>query len=125
MKTLTTRSITQEWQRFWLSNQRYVVFFIAALAVDTLSTIHFMITAGPEQEFHPIVRIAAYTYGPVIGPILAAGYKALAAMIVVLYWRKLAALLFTTAAVFYLFAGLYNYFAVELYVQGLMPWLPF
>lgn len=125
MKSLTTRSITQDWHRFWLSNQRYVAFFIAALAVDTLSTIHFMITAGPEQEFHPIVRIAAYTYGPVIGPILAAGYKALAAMIVVLYWQKLAAPVFTTAAVCYLFAGLYNYFAVELYVQGLMPWLPF
>jgi hypothetical protein len=99
--------------------------FIAALAVDTLSTIHFMIQAGPEQEFHPIVRIAAYTYGPILGPILAAGYKALAAMIVVLYWKKAAIPLFTTAAAFYLLAGLYNYFAVEWYVQGLTSWLPF
>ena len=125
MKYLTTQSLTEDWRRFWNAYRKYLVIFLLALAVDTVSTIHFMITTGPEQEFHPVVRIAACLYGPVIGPILMAFYKALGAMVVVLYWEKLAAPLFTTAAVCYLFAGFYNYFAIDLYLHGVMPWLPF
>lgn len=125
MRYPAAQSVTEDWRRFWDSNQNYLTAFILALAVDTISTIHFITLTGPEQEFHPIVRVAAYTYGPILGPILAALYKAVAAMVVVLYCRKLAAPLLTVAAIFYLLAGFYNYFAVDLYLQGLMPWLPF
>ena len=125
MRYLAAHSITEDWRKLWDSNSKYITAFVLALAVDTISTIHFMTLTGPEQEFHPVVRMAAYAYGPILGPILAALYKVISAMIVVLYWRKLAAPLFTTATVFYLLAGLYNYFAVKLYLEGVMPWLPF
>lgn len=116
--------VWDDWRQFWNTNQKYLILFLLALAVDTLSTIHFMAFSGPEQEFHPLVRMAAFAYGPVAGPILAAAYKLLAALIVVLYWNKLTAAILTTAAVFYLFAGFYNYFAAELYLRGFIPWLP-
>lgn len=125
MNILTVQSNGQEWRGFWNSHQKHIAAFVLALAVDTISTIHFMTATGPEQEFHPVVRMAGYVYGPVLGPVLAAFYKALAAVLVVIYSRKLAAPLFTIAAIVYLFAGFYNYFAVDLYLKGLMPWLPF
>ena len=125
MQYLAAQSVAEDWRRFWNSYQNYLTAFVLALAVDTISTIHFISATGPEQEFHPIVRIAAIVYGPVLGPILAAFYKTVAALIVVLYCRKLAAPVLTFAAIVYLFAGFYNYFAVDLYLKGLMPWLPF
>ena len=121
----TVQPAFEDWREFWDSNRKYLAAFLLALAVDTISTIHFIRITGPEQEFHPLVRVATCMYGPVIGPILAAFYKALAAMVVVLYWKKIAAPLFTVTAIFYLFAGFYNYFAVDLYLKGVMPWLPF
>lgn len=125
MREWTEPLIVDDWRRFWGVYQKHLTLFVLALAVDTISTIHFMTSSGPEQEFHPLVRLAAFAYGPVTGPILAALYKMLAALIVALYWNKLAAPILTTAALFYLFAGFYNYFAVELYLNGLIPWLPF
>ncbi len=125
MRYLTIQSAGEGWDRFWESHRKYVAAFLLTLAVDTISTIHFMTATGPEQEFHPVVRMAGYAYGPILGPVLAAFFKALAALIVVLYCRKLAVPLFTTASIVYLFAGFYNYFAVDLYLRGVMPWLPF
>lgn len=125
MKNYTESLILDDWRRLWCAYQKHLTLFILALAVDTVSTIHFMSSTGPEQEFHPLVRIAAFAYGPFVGPILAAFYKLIAALIVVLYWHKYAAPILTTAALFYLFAAFYNYFAIELYLKGIMPWLPF
>jgi hypothetical protein len=125
MKESTDLLILDDWRRFWRTYQKHLTLYITALAVDTISTIAFMTTTGPEQEFHPLVRFAAYAYGPIAGPILAAIYKMIAALIVVLYWNKFAGPILTTAALFYLFAAFYNYFAVELFLMGLMPWLPF
>lgn len=117
--------ILDDWRRFWQVYQKHLTLYMLALAVDTVSTIAFMTSSGPEQEFHPLVRLAAFAYGPILGPILAATYKLIAALIVVLYWNKFAAPILTTAALFYLFAAFYNYFAVDLYLMGFMPWLPF
>ncbi|HOQ04996.1 MAG TPA: hypothetical protein PKY88_07280 [Anaerohalosphaeraceae bacterium] len=125
MKNYTESLIVDDWRRIWGAYQKHLTLFILALAVDTVSTIYFMTSSGPEQEFHPLVRMAAFAYGPIAGPVLAAAYKLIAALIVVLYWHKFAAPILTTAAVFYLFAAFYNYFAIELYLKGLMPWLPF
>ena len=124
MKYLALKPVYHEWHLLWMSNHKYLTAFLLALTLDTISTINFMVTIGPEHELHPLVRFAAAAWGPVMGPIVAALYKTIGALIVVLYWKKITQPLFTIATITYLLAGAYNYFAVELYTLGYIHWLP-
>ena len=103
----------------------YFLAFVCALMVDTISTIHFMCATGPEDELHPIVRLAAFKWGPITGPIVAAMYKLIAALIIMRLCRPLIRPALMISTIVYLFAGVYNYFAVEMYASGLIGWLPF
>lgn len=103
----------------------HLVAFTCALMVDTISTIHFMHISGPQDEIHPLVRLAALAWGPITGPIAAAFYKLAAALIIVCFFRAIVRPVLTICTIFYLFAGVYNYFAVEMYTRGVISWLPF
>ena len=99
--------------------------FTCALLVDTISTIHFMRDTGPQDEIHPIVRLAALIWGPITGPILAAIYKFIAAILMIQICKPLTCPVLTVSTILYLLAGVYNYFAIEMYTSGLIGWLPF
>jgi len=85
-----------------------IVIFTAALFLDAISTVFFMLIDGAQAEMHPLVRIFAINFGPTAGPILAAFFKLFAAFIVTIYWRRFAAHIFITASVISLWAAWYN-----------------
>lgn len=87
-----------------------ILVYMAALLFDTLSTIHFMLHEGIDMEFHPLVRIAAYSYGPVMGPFLSAFlFKFVAGVFIIFYLKRYGHLFVKTAIVTALFGGVFNY----------------
>ena len=59
----------------------FIVLLILSGLADMLSTIHFMLVGGAEDEGHPAIRLISIVLGPVLGPVvgklgqLAARYK--------------------------------------------------
>ena len=109
----------------WKSNQFLICLFLVTLSLDMLSTIRFMRNTGPQDELHPAVRFVSVVFGPVAGPVLSALCKAAATAIVLLALKKHARKILLVATVCYLFAFFYNTFAVDLYLSGRLPCLPF
>ncbi len=104
---------------------RFMLLFIAALVVDTASTVWFMAETGPGDEIHPLVRMSSEVFGIVAGPIIGAAYKIIAVLIVTAYLRRFAEFILTISAVSYSLAACYNLWALDLYNNGLIGWLPF
>lgn len=125
MEALRGGQLLFRWRQRLEPYRAHLLAFTCALMVDTISTIHFMCITGPEDEMHPIVRLAAMAWGPVTGPIAAAVYKLLVVMLIVFYFRPLVRPVLTVCTIFYLLAGIYNYFAVDMYTRGIVSWLPF
>lgn len=94
-----------------LHRHRYLILvYIAALLFDTLSTIYFMNRLGIDLELHPLVRCAAYNYGPVLGPFLSAFlFKLLAGVFLILYLKRYAHYFLKAAIVTAVLAGVYNF----------------
>lgn len=117
--------IKSEWISIWQSCRWLVVLVIVALLLDAMSTIHFMQYWGPEAELHPAVRLFSSLFGTVAGPILSALCKMIATLIVLFYLKSLAPVILFSVSVVSLFAFFYNLYAVDLYLKGVVPWLPF
>jgi hypothetical protein len=111
---------------FWRRYRWFIVFFVTALMLDAISTVYFMRNTGSWQdEIHPVVALSSRVFGIVVGPFIGGLYKAVAAIVVTIYLKKLAAAIFTSAGVAYLLACAYNFWAVELYARNIIHWLPF
>lgn len=117
--------LRQRWLLLWRPNRRLFVFFFITLLMDTLSTMHFMRTLGPESELHPLVRLICCTFGIVLGPLIAAAVKALVLAAVLLCHRRFARAVLLIAGLLHGLACFYNLYVADLYFEDLLPWLPF
>ena len=75
---------------FWSGHRWVLALYGIALLADGISTIRFMLAEGVHTELHPAVNIAARVLGPVLGPLVGVFGKAVAGMIVAIYWRSIA-----------------------------------
>lgn len=104
---------------------QYLLLFFAALLLDAVSTTDFMRHHGTSGEIHPLVRLYSEGLGPLLGPLAGACFKAAAGILAALYFAKFARLIFSIVAATAFLAACYNLWASELYIAGILPFLPF
>lgn len=95
---------------------------LAALA-DGVSTVYFMLRAGPDAEGHPAVRLVSMLLGPVFGPILGKLCQLIVVVALTVYLRRWATCIFVAVIVLYAWAAWYNVWGCELYYPRLLEWL--
>ena len=110
---------------FWISHIWVLVLFAIALLADGISTIRFMLTEGIETEMHPAVNIAARITGPVLGPLIGVFGKAIAGVIVAIYWRPIGWIILLVVSVVSFWAAWYNTWGWQYYEPGILKWWPF
>jgi len=96
---------------FWYEHRKFVYLLIIAGFVDLLSTIYFMQVVGPHKELHPIIRYLAYSYGPIIGPLIGKFSQIFLGTLAAIYFRKHAKFVIVLAAVMYSWAAVANFIA--------------
>ena len=85
--------------------------------LDTLSTMKFMIEDGINGEFHPLVRLGAWVYGPILGTFLTAFvYKLLAAFALIRVLGKYSRYFLTLSICTSFFAAMYNVWGYYFYI---------
>ena len=73
-----------------------------------LSTCYFMNRIGWQYEFHPLVRHAARIFGTLWGPMLSFVLKITSGVIIAIYLRKYARVIFLATASTAALAAFYN-----------------
>jgi len=102
-----------------------LLLFIVALLCDAISTTRFMLReGGPHSEAHPVVRHVSQVLGPILGPWFGALGKFAAAVVVAIYLRRWAAVIFLVGTVLSLWAAWYNIWGVNLYTPALLHLIP-
>jgi len=100
--------------------------YLLALTADGLSTIHFMLHEGTaDTEMHPAVSLAARVLGPVLGPIAGVIGKAVAGLIIAVYWRRIARIILLIPTILSLWAAWYNMWGWQYYEPSIYLWWPF
>lgn len=95
--------------RYFFKKHGLFLLFAAALMFDTLSTMKFMIEGGIDLEIHPLVRLGAFVYGPIVGTFLTAFlYKILAGFAILRFLGKYSSYFLTVSIFSSSFAGFYN-----------------
>ena len=110
---------------FWNTHKWVLALYGVALLADGISTIHFMLAEGTETELHPVVNIAARITGPVLGPLIGVLGKAVAGIIVAIYWRRIAWIILLVVGVVSFWAAWYNTWGWQYYEPGILVWWPF
>lgn len=95
--------------RRFLKKHGLFLLFAAALLFDTFSTMVFMTRGGIDLEIHPLVRMGAFVYGPILGTFMTAFlYKFLAAYAILRYLGRYSGVFLTASIFTSSFAGFYN-----------------
>ena len=118
-------------ERFTTNSQGFLrhwwpmlLLYFIALTADGVSTIHFMLNEGSDAELHPVVSFAARVVGPVLGPILGVVGKALAGLIVAVYWRRIAWAILLVPSLLSFWAAWYNLWGWRYYQPAIYLWWP-
>lgn len=110
---------------FWSTHKWVLTLYAIALLADGISTIHFMLAEGTETELHPVVNITARITGPVLGPLISVLGKAIAGIIVAIYWRRITWIILLVVSVVSFWAAWYNTWGWQYYEPGIIKWWPF
>jgi hypothetical protein len=110
---------------FWRANVWILVVFVAALLADGISTIYFMLHEGADTELHPAVNFVSRIAGPVLGPLIAVACKAIAGIIVAIYWRRIAAFILLLVSIISFWAAWYNIWGWQVYEANILRGWPF
>jgi hypothetical protein len=98
----------QNYQGFGSTFRWFILIFVIAQFSDALSTCYFMNKIGWQYEFHPLVRHSARIFGTTWGPMLSFVFKASSGVVVAIYLRKYARLIFLGTASTASLAAFYN-----------------
>jgi hypothetical protein len=99
--------------------------YVIALAADGLSTIHFMLHDGADSELHPAVNLVSRIAGPILGPLIGVFGKAVAGLIVAIYWRRIAWIILLIPTFLSFWAAWYNLWGWQYYQPSIYLWWPF
>jgi hypothetical protein len=119
---MRVRSISDIIERFRTNWSGYVreYRFLLALAVfaalaDAVSTVYFMLRAGPDAEGHPAIRLVSMVLGPVFGPIVGKLFQFIVVVALTVYLRRWATCIFVAVIVLYTWAAWYNVWGCDSY----------
>ncbi len=98
----------RNWEGFWNTYRWYFYLFTLGIFCDALSTMYFMHREGADAELHPIYRLAAYSFGYTLGPLLGFFSKLIGGMVVCVYLRRWAVVIFLLVSVISFWACWYN-----------------
>ncbi len=122
----------QIWQRFtmnqdgfWRQWKVFIAIFIVALLADAASTVYFMRHEGVDAELHPMVNLVSRWFGPVVGPLIGATGKAICGVIVAIYWRQIAGIIFGLVSLISFWAAWFNLWGHRVYEPAIYVWWPF
>jgi hypothetical protein len=115
--------LRENWTGYWQEFRMLLVLVVLASLADTGSTIYFMLSRGPGAEGHPVIRLISHTYGPVLGPILGKVGQFLFLIVVTVFLRRWALLIFVPVIILYGWAAWYNIWGYELYHPRLVRWM--
>ncbi|MHC4292421.1 MAG: hypothetical protein ACYSTR_09450 [Planctomycetota bacterium] len=110
---------------FWSSYKWVLALYSIALLADGISTIHFMLADGTDTELHPAINIAARIAGPVLGPLIGIVGKAVAGVIVAIYWRRIAGTILLVVSIVSFWAAWYNTWGWQYYEPRIIKLWPF
>lgn len=113
MKTvLKLQQISRRLNEFFKQYSIWVSALLMALMFDTVSTIYFMNIIGIQQEAHPIVRIFALKFGPILGTFLSVFiYKSVVSLLLAAYLKKLRMFILLAPTITSTLAGFFNFLA--------------
>lgn len=103
--------------RVWL-----LLTLLAALA-DAATTVYFMLSAGPQAEGHPAIRLVSTVLGPVLGPMVGKLCQLAVVVLLTVYLRRHALYIFVAVIILYTWAAWYNLWGGDLYYPRLLQWL--
>ena len=84
-----------------------------------------MLADGTDTELHPAINIAARIAGPVLGPLIGIVGKAVAGVIVAIYWRRIAGTILLVVSIVSFWAAWYNTWGWQYYEPGIIKLWPF
>mgnify|MGYP006283758445 CR=1 FL=1 len=105
------RRVLRNWPGYLPEFRLFLVVALLASVADMLSTIFIMRIWGPEAEIHPVIRCMAQEWGPVAGPICGKAWQFLGLVLITLFLRREARLIFVPVAFSYTGAACYNLWA--------------
>ncbi len=110
----------ENWVGYVQEYRIFLVLVVLASLADMASTIHFMLYAGPQAEFHPTVRFASEFFGPVLGPVLGKAIQFTVIIVVTVFLRRWAIFIFIPVIILYFWAAWYNVWGYQLYYPRLL-----
>ena len=120
----TIRRLLRNYEGYWHRYRLLITITCLTAIADFISTVHFMHHDGVHHELHPGIRLAAQELGPVVGVMLGKLAQLAALVLVTLYLRHIARLIFIAASLMYGWAAWYNLTGYKLYAPLLFEWLP-
>jgi len=120
-----TERFVQNSKGFWKAYWPIIIIYLLALTADGISTIRFMRVDGVDMEMHPAVNIAARILGPVLGPLIGIIGKAIAGIIVAIYWRRIAGVILLVVSIMSFWAAWYNTWGWQHYMPRIIKYWPF
>ncbi len=110
----------ENWVGYVRQYRIFLVLVVLASLADMASTIHFMLSASPKAEFHPTVRVASELFGPILGPVLGKAIQVTVIIVLTVFLRRWAILIFIPVIVLYFWAAWYNVWGYQLYYPPLL-----
>ena len=119
MNDIVTR-LNENWVGYVHQYRVFLVLVVLASLADMASTIHFMLYAGPQAEFHPTVRFVSLLFGPVLGPMLGKTIQVIVIITLTVFLRRWAIFIFIPVIILYTWAAWYNVWGYHLYYPRLL-----
>ena len=119
IEDIVTR-LRENWVGYVEEYRIFLVLVLLASLADMASTIHFMLYAGPQAEYHPTVRFAAQFFGPVLGPVFGKAVQFTVIIVLTVFLRRWAIFIFIPVIILYSWAAWYNVWGYHLYYPRLL-----
>jgi hypothetical protein len=116
---ISTR-LRENWEGYVRQYRVFLVLVLLASLADMVSTIHFMLYAGPQAELHPTVRFISQLFGPVLGPMLGKAIQVIVIFALTVFLRRWAVFIFIPVIILYTWAAWYNIWGYHLYTPRLV-----
>jgi hypothetical protein len=119
MDDIVTR-LRENWVGYVREYRIFLVLVVLASLADMASTIHFMLSAGPDAELHPTVRFVSQFVGPWLGPVLGKAIQVTVVITLTVFLRRWAVFIFIPVIILYSWAAWYNIWGYQLYYPCLL-----
>lgn len=117
--------LRENWVGYVQEYRIFLILVVLASLADMASTIHFMVSVGPEVELHPTVRFLSEFFGPVLGPILGKAVQFTVVIVLTVFLRRWAIFIFIPVIILYSWAAWYNVWGYQLYYPRLFRLLEY